>query len=66
MSEIEKLTRIARMARPDLMYDVFEAAQVFQKREIIKDDSKHFVSEEESKEELQKAKEEDFPTCPDF
>ena len=30
--EIEKLTWIARMERPDLMYDVFEAAQVFRKR----------------------------------
>ena len=28
-SEIEKLTRIAKMARPDLMYDVLELAQFF-------------------------------------
>ena len=31
-SVIEKLKWIARMARPDLMYDVFEAAQFSQKR----------------------------------
>ena len=34
-SEIAKLTRVAKMARPDLMYDVSEAAQMFSKREII-------------------------------
>ena len=48
-SEIGKLTWIARMARPDLMYDVFEAAQFSQNREVIKDGSGNFISKEEGK-----------------
>ena len=43
-SGIDKLTWIARMERPDLMYDVFEAAKVFQEKEIIKEDLKNLVS----------------------
>ena len=31
-TELGKLTWVARMARPDLMYDVFDAAQIFPKR----------------------------------
>ena len=34
-SEISKLTWVAEMERPDLMYDVSDAAQMFSKRGII-------------------------------
>ena len=65
-SEIEKLTRIARMARPDLRYDVFEAAHPFTRKETINMDPKSFISKEGSKREVEKEKEEGFCHIPGF
>ena len=49
-TEIEKLLRLSRMARPDLMYDVLEATQLPQKRETIKANGKINCMKEEEKE----------------
>ena len=49
-AEIEKLLRLSRMSRPDLMYDVLEATQLPQKRETIKANGKINCMKEEEKE----------------
>ena len=66
-SGIGKLTRIAKMERPDLMYDVFEAAHFAQKKEVVRADSKKSPQkEEDNKEKLEKEREEDFCHIPGF
>ena len=53
-SEMEKLTRIARMDRPDLTYDVFDAAQISPKGKIVDVESEKKSPQEENKAEEKK------------
>ena len=47
-TELGKLTWVARMARPDLIYDVAAAAQVFSKGEITAGGEEKETSKEEA------------------
>ena len=65
-SEMEKLTRIARMDRPDLTYDVFDAAQISPKGKIVDVESEKKSPQEENKAEEKKEGGGDFGRIPGF
>ena len=50
-TELGKLTWIARIDRPDLMYEVFDSAQISPKGEIIDMETEKKISKEENEEE---------------
>ena len=62
--ELGKLTWVPRMARPDLMYDIFGAAQIFPKGEInVEKPDKKTMKEAGEKE---AGKKDDFSHMPGF
>ena len=67
-SEVVKLMRIARIARPDAIYDASAAAQTFSKDEMVEFLGEESVcSDDEEKENSQGGEEEeDFEHIPGF
>ena len=65
-TEIGKLTRIARMARPDLMYDIFDEARTFSKKDKIGEKSEKQITKEEVEEKGTGGKTDDFSHIPGF